>query len=96
MNCPKCQGGSYLADEDVSKILENTTPMKILIKQTFVCRACGDRFSRIVVDDVDGLKKDMNVITENVQTTSYMSPGSHAGAHSPDPAAAGIQFLDSI
>jgi hypothetical protein len=52
MNCPKCQGGTYLADEDLVKASESSSPPWVLIKQTFVCRACADRFSRIVSDDV--------------------------------------------
>ena len=52
MNCPKCQGGTYLADEDLVKASEGSSPPWVLIKQTFVCRACADKFSRIVADDV--------------------------------------------
>jgi hypothetical protein len=51
MNCPKCQGGSYLADEEAVKVIETASPAVIIIRQTFICRACADRFSRIVTDD---------------------------------------------
>jgi len=57
MMCPKCGGGAFLADEDLIRVTENTEPLKVMIKQTFTCRACGERFSRIVWDDMDARKK---------------------------------------
>ncbi len=99
MNCPKCQGGSYLGDEDVVKIVENTTPMKLLIKQTFVCRACAERFSRVVVDDMESRKKDLQSLTDSVQTVSLSNQpqqNSYYGRQQPDQAAEGIKFLDRV
>ena len=95
MSCPKCQGGAYLADEDLVKVVENTTPMKVLIKQTFVCRSCADRFSRIVSDDMESRKTDLESMASEVQTTSYANP-QPTTTTSPDQAASGIQFLDSV
>ena len=98
MNCPKCQGGAYLADEDLVKVVESSTPMKLLIKQTFVCRACADRFSRIISDDADSRKRGLVDSAAGVQTVSF------SGAYNQPPrmqtreeqAAAGIQFLDNV
>ncbi len=98
MGCPKCQGGAYLADEDLVKVMETSTPMKLVIKQTFVCRACAERFSRIVWDDFDSRKKDMLGSSEGVQTVSLagqQASGSYS-QQTPDQAASGIQFLDSV
>lgn len=58
MNCPKCQDEAYLADEDLVKVTESCSPVLIVIKQTYVCRSCGDRFSRIVTEEAESRKKD--------------------------------------
>jgi len=55
--CPKCGGGSYLAEEELIKIMENTEPMKMIIKATYQCRACSERFSRLVHDILEARKK---------------------------------------
>jgi len=53
MECPKCQGGAYLADEELVKIIEGSKPEKAILKATFVCRSCGERFSRLVTDSLE-------------------------------------------
>ncbi len=57
MECPKCGGGAYLVDEDLIKVLENTEPVKLMIKATYQCRACSERFTRIIYDDLNARKK---------------------------------------
>jgi len=96
MNCPKCGGGAFLADEDLVKVMESTQPLKLLIKQTFTCRACSERFSRIVWDDFDNRKRgEAESLVGGVETVSLT--GNEPGASSsPDQAAAGIQFLDKV
>ncbi len=98
MNCPKCQGGAYLADEDLVKVMETSAPMKLVIRQTFVCRACAERFSRIVWDDFDSRKKDLLDSSDGVQTVSLAEQrvSSPYSQQTPDQAASGIQFLDSV
>ena len=97
MNCPKCQGGAYLADEDLVKVVESTTPLKLLIKQTFVCRACAERFSRIVSDDAESRRKSLVDSAAGVQTVSLAGSQTPAQPSStPDQAASGIQFLDNV
>jgi hypothetical protein len=95
MNCPKCGGGAFLGEEDLVKVMDNMQPMKLLIKQTFVCRACSERFSRIVWDDFEARKR-----TEEgagaVETVSLTGNDQQASSSSPDQAAAGIQFLDNV
>ena len=56
--CPKCGGGAFLSEEDLIKILENTEPIKIVIKAVYQCRACAEKFSRLVHDTLDARKKD--------------------------------------
>jgi phage terminase large subunit GpA-like protein len=57
MECPKCGGGTYLAEEELVKVLENTDPVKIIAKATFVCRACSERFSRLICDTLEARNK---------------------------------------
>ena len=95
MNCPKCDGGAFLADEDLVKVMENTQPLKLLIKQTFTCRACTERFSRIVWDDFESRKRGNEVSAPGSVETVPLG-GSGQASSSPDQAAAGIQFLDRV
>lgn len=53
MQCPKCNGEAYLVDEELVKIIENTDPMKVVAKAVYQCRACGERFSRLVIENID-------------------------------------------
>jgi hypothetical protein len=97
MYCPKCSGGAFLSDEDLVKVLENTAPMKLLIKQSFVCKACSERFSRVVWDDIDARKKTMGEQT-TIQQTPMTEPVQQQNFQSstPNQAAAGIRFLDNL
>lgn len=58
MECPKCSGGSYLAEEELVKVLEGTEPLRIIARAVFVCRACSERFSRLIVDSLEARKKE--------------------------------------
>jgi phage terminase large subunit GpA-like protein len=55
--CPKCGGESYLSQEDLAGIAEKAEPPKAVIKQTLICKACGEKFSRIVFESLDTKKK---------------------------------------
>jgi len=57
MECPKCAGGAYLAEEDLIQVLESADPVKLMIKATYQCRACSERFTRIIYDDINARKK---------------------------------------
>jgi hypothetical protein len=58
MECPKCGGGAFLSEEELIKILEGTEPLQILIKNIYQCRACAERFSRLVSDNLSSRKID--------------------------------------
>ena len=96
MMCPKCGGGAFLADEDLIKITENTEPVKVMIKQTFTCRACGERFSRIVWDDMEARKKGGEASGEppgiGVETLSLVKKDSEYSDGNEDE----IRFTDKI
>lgn len=52
MECPKCSGGSFLSEEELVKVIENTDPHRIVLKAIYTCRACQEKFSRLVWDDL--------------------------------------------
>jgi hypothetical protein len=56
MECPKCNGEAYLVEEDFVKVIENTEPMKVVAKAVYQCRSCGERFSRLVIENIDAKK----------------------------------------
>jgi len=55
--CPKCGGEAYLSEEEFGGNVENADPPKVAIKQIFKCKACGERFSRIVFENLEGKKQ---------------------------------------
>jgi hypothetical protein len=59
MECPKCGGGAYLAEEDLIQVLESTDPVKLMLRATYQCRACSERFTRVIYDDITARKKEM-------------------------------------
>jgi hypothetical protein len=73
MECPKCSGGSYLAEEELVKVLENTEPVKVITKAVFVCRACSERFSRLIVDTLDARKREDVVGTAGTASSGAAS-----------------------
>lgn len=58
--CPKCGGGSFISDEELVKILEGTRPLKAVIKVHYNCRACGDKFGRLVHENLEEKKRDLS------------------------------------
>ena len=89
MNCPKCSGGSYVSDEEVVKVLESITPIKVILKVTYVCRSCGERFSRVFSEDVQAKRKE----------DRSPSPGMPSSEYAVRPAgepADRLRFLDKI
>jgi hypothetical protein len=60
MECPKCNGQAYLADETFAQVAEHVSPPKLILNATFVCKACSNKFSRVVVDILDS-KTEGNV-----------------------------------
>ncbi len=56
MECPKCSGVSYMAEEEFLQVLE-TEPVKVVTKGVYVCKLCTDRFTRIHVEDIHAKRK---------------------------------------
>jgi hypothetical protein len=95
MECPKCGGGAYLADEELIKVLENTDPMKIMFRAIFSCRACAEKFSRIFYDDLGARKKPPEVRPFPYQGQQYGQQPQYepVRAKSEDEAAEGLRFF---
>jgi len=65
--CPKCGGGTYIAEEELIKVLEGRT-LRAILKILYVCRACSEKFSRLVHEDLESRKRDES---GTKSTTSY-------------------------
>jgi hypothetical protein len=66
MECPKCGGGAYLSEEDLIQVIdgkETRSPTtKLMLKATYACRACAEKFTRIVYDELNSRKKQEDKI----------------------------------
>ena len=58
MQCPKCAGEAFLAEEELVQVLENTDPLKAIIKAHFTCKACAGTFIRLLTENLDAKKKE--------------------------------------
>ena len=74
MECPKCGGGSYLAEEELVKVVESPDPVKIIIKSVYQCRACSERFSRLFYDLLDSRKRPEHHCQQQYQQAQYQQP----------------------
>jgi len=72
--CPKCGGGSFISDEELVKILEGTRPLKAVIKVHYNCRACGDRFGRLVHENLEEKKRDLSGLGSQSSVVSSQQP----------------------
>jgi hypothetical protein len=95
MECPKCSGGSFLSDEELVKVVEGTEPQRILLKAIYTCRACQEKFSRLVWDELGPHRR-------HVQQQPVYQPGMQPGPYQPqqpqqqkteDEAAEGLRFF---
>ena len=99
IRCPKCNGGAYVSDEEVVKVLENTEPVKVILRITYVCRSCGERFTRVVSEDVDAKRKDKNEDNKPPgfpTSLESLRPGMSTTGRTMEPTADRLAFLDKI
>ena len=52
MQCPKCNGGTFLPDEELVKHIETGEPQRIILRATHTCMSCQEKFSRLVWDEL--------------------------------------------
>ena len=59
MECPKCGGGCLLSEEELVKLVEERAreAVRAVIRATYICRACTEKFSRLFVDDLGKRKR---------------------------------------
>ena len=57
MECPKCGGGAFLSEEELVQVMANTQPIKVVLKAVYVCRACSEKFSRLVCENLEAKRK---------------------------------------
>jgi DNA-directed RNA polymerase subunit RPC12/RpoP len=93
VECPKCGGGAFLAEEELVQILENTVPLQFLAKATYRCRACSQDFSRLILDLLDSRKKQA---VDSALTFQPASSTPSATATPSSDGAEGIRFLDRV
>ena len=62
--CPKCGGGTFIADEELVKVLENSRPLKAIIRVIYACRACSEKFGRLIHDTIENRKMDVSGVTK--------------------------------
>jgi hypothetical protein len=100
MECPKCGGGSFLSEEELVKVLEGSDPLTILLRSIYSCRACGERFSRLVFDDLNNRKKppELAPYPQPPQAQQYQSqpapnPYQYQKGKSEEEAAEGLKFF---
>lgn len=82
--CPKCAGEAYLAEEELVQILENTDPLKAIIKAHFTCKACASSFTRLVTESLDAKKRESLASGASAVRSSGVSA---------DEAAEGLRFF---
>ncbi len=76
MFCPKCGGGTFIADEELVKILEGSRPLKAIVKIHYVCRACNDRFGRIIHENLEEKRRDVSGVSVQVAASPTQSSSS--------------------
>jgi len=78
--CPKCNGGTFLSEEELIQVLENVDPVKVLLKATFQCMSCSERFTRLICDDLSARKRPIesrtpgSYPTQSVQSAPQSDP----------------------
>ena len=95
MDCPKCGGGTYIVDEEFVKVIENTEPMKVVAKATYQCRSCNERFTRLIVENLDAKRKEEPTRSQGVYSgqTFGMENPTQPAAGSSEGAADNLKFF---
>lgn len=75
MNCPKCDGGAYVSEEEVVNVLENASPPKVIMKITYICKECSEKFTRVNIEEVDAAAKPRTTVRETKAKEWKPAPG---------------------
>ena len=99
MQCPKCNGGSFLSEEELVKVIESTEPQRIIIKATHTCMACQEKFSRLVWDELGPHRRHVQPgqapYQQPVQTAPnpYQQPVQQTQQKQDEPVVDGLRFF---
>lgn len=86
MECPKCGGGAFLSEEELVQVLDKMDPIKVVSKAVYVCRACSERFSRLVCENLEAKRK-------TGPDNAPITPASEATASATGDPAEGLKFF---
>ena len=75
MQCPKCGGEAYLVDEELVQVIDNVDPPKIVAKAIYQCRSCGERFTRLVSEDLAAKTKQTGEAAKTKQESGSYPGG---------------------
>lgn len=73
MQCPKCSGEAWLAEEELVQVL-NSEPQKVVVKAIYQCKSCSEKFSRIVYDILDSRVRAVEEKTAASADTAVAEP----------------------
>jgi hypothetical protein len=100
MNCPKCEGGAYVSEEEVVNVVENTIPAKVILKVIYVCKSCSERFTRVYLEDIDAAarKKPKDMLSNKPKEWSPAPgmPTSEFAAGPPVPKSSNKEMKDKL
>ena len=80
MKCPRCGGESYVLDEEFVHMAEKISPPKLIIKSTFVCKSCSEKFTRVMAEDIgakSGESEKSPSINEIMSELNFPSSKTH-------------------
>ncbi len=100
MQCPKCNGGSFLSEEELVKVIESTEPHRIVVKAVYSCMACQEKFSRLVWDDLGPHRRHMQPGQPHYPgqpyqqaPNPYQQPAQQAQQRREEPVVDGLRFF---
>jgi hypothetical protein len=96
MNCPKCDGGAYVSEEEVINVVENAVPAKVILKVTYICKSCSERFTRIYLEDLEGVRKKSKDSKTKEWTPAPGMPTSEFAAGPAVPKASNREIRDKL
>ncbi len=73
MQCPKCGGNAFLAEEEFVQALQ-TDPVKIIAKAVYSCASCTERFTRLMYESLEARTAVPAASTEQRQFFSATQP----------------------
>lgn len=95
MECPKCGGGCLLSEEELVKILDERAERSVraVIRGTYICRACTDKFTRLFMEDLSKRKKPEESRGQYIYQSPPQQPPAAQQKEEPADPAEGLKFF---